>query len=97
MSSVPGQNQFGGGSVAAIPRLAQASTMTVHQQIVHIMVHTHPQNLPKRRPVVPLKRMLQDHSNAHEDEEADGADFGSPLKAPYPEIVYHRRHAEHAQ
>jgi len=52
MSSFPGRSQFGGGSVAAIPRLAKASIMSVHQPIVHIMVHAHPQNPPKRRAVI---------------------------------------------
>ena len=53
MSSLPGRSQFGGGSVAAIPRLTQASTVSVHQPSVHTIVHTHPQNPPTPRPVIP--------------------------------------------
>jgi len=56
MSSFPSRSQFGGGSVAAIPRLAKASIMSVHQPIVHTMVHTHSQNPPTRvmrHPVIP--------------------------------------------
>ena len=42
--------------------------------------------------------MLQDHSDAHEDEKAaDGAELGSLPEPPQPEVVYHRGHAERAQ
>ena len=42
--------------------------------------------------------MFQDHSDAHEDEEAaDGAELGSLPEPPQSEVMYNRGHAERAQ
>ena len=46
----------------------------------------------------PFKCMLQDHSDAHEDEEAaNGAELGTPSEPPHPRPCITRGHAESAQ
>ena len=61
--------------------------------------HSHPS--PKSAHATPghsFKPTLQDHSDAHEDEEAaDSAELGSPPEPPHLKVMYNRGRAERAR